>query len=222
MEYYWDGVSLYIEATNHPSDWANQLADACKAARWDDVFNLFKTFPHLDHRINACRPNGKSLYTPLHQAAYCGASEEIVRRLLSLGALRTIQNANGERPVDVAERKGHHHLLKLLKPRFKHHVPLGILLKIQAHFHQAIRSRIDEPLPNHNLRLPELEPLLELKEPAMWFPVPGMAGGFSYKLVQTGVNAKLVSDSWSRMADGSGQRHEITSRGWKLTDEGFV
>jgi len=56
----------------------------------------------------------------------------------------------------------------------------------------------------------------------MWFPVPGMYGGFSYRLVSIGVDAKLVSESWCRVVDGSGQRHEITSEGGRLVEEGFV
>jgi len=72
------------------------------------------------------------------------------------------------------------------------------------------------------LRLPELEVLLELDRPQMWFPVPGMYGGFSYWLESTGADAKLVSESWSRVVGGSGQRHEITSAGSRLVEEGFV
>ena len=101
-------------------------------------------------------------------------------------------------------------------------VPVGVLLKIQAHFHAVIRARIDRQLPDHGLRLPELEPLLELDRPHMWFPVPGMYGGFSYRLESPGVEAKLVSESWCRVVDGSGQRHEITSEGSRLVEEGFV
>jgi hypothetical protein len=86
----------------------------------------------------------------------------------------------------------------------------------------VIRGRIDHELPNHGLRLPELEPLLELERPQMWFPVPGMYGGFSYCLESAGVQAKLVAESWCRVIEGSGQRHEITSDGGQLVAEGFV
>ena len=127
-----------------------------------------------------------------------------------------------ERPVDVAERCGHRHLLGVLTPEHNHDVPSGVLLKIQSHFHKVIRGRIDEPLPDNGLRLPELQPLLELERPHMWFPVPGMYGGFSYWLESTGAAAGLVSESWSRVVDGSGQRHEITSAGSRLLAEGFV
>lgn len=139
-----------------------------------------------------------------------------------MGAWGTLQNARGERPVDVAERQGHRHLLDVLAPEPKHYVPFGVLLKIQAHFHAVIRGRIDQPLPDHGLRLPELEPLLELDRPQMWFPVPGMYGGCSYRLESTGVEAKLVSESWCRVVGGSGQRHEITPVGSELLEEGFV
>jgi hypothetical protein len=49
-----------------------------------------------------------------------------------------------------------------------------------------------------------------------------MYGGFSYRLESVGVEAKLVSESWCRVVGGSGQRHEITSAGSQLVEEGFV
>ena len=137
-------------------------------------------------------------------------------------AFRTLQNARGERPVDVAERQGHRHLLDVLAPQYKHHVPIGVLLKVQVHFHQVIRGRVDDLVKKQSLRLPELEPLLELDRPRMWFQVPGMYGGFNYWLETTRGRVKLVSESWCRVADGSGQRHEVTSAGNQLVEEGFV
>ena len=56
----------------------------------------------------------------------------------------------------------------------------------------------------------------------MWFAVPGMYGGFSYGFESFGVDAKLIAESWCRVVGGSGQRHEITSEGSRLLDEGFV
>jgi hypothetical protein len=162
------------------------------------------------------------LYAPLHQAAHGGAPVEIVQRLVGLGAWRTLQNARGERPVDVADGQGHRHLLGVLAPEYKHKVPLGVLLKIQSHFHGVIRGREEQLVREHALRLPELESLLELETPQIWFTVPGMYGGFSYRLEAGGVKAKLVSESWCRVAEGSGQRHEITSAGSQLVEEGFV
>jgi hypothetical protein len=113
-------------------------------------------------------------------------------------------------------------LREILEPVPKRRVPLGVLLTIQPLFHEVIRERIDRELPDHGLRLPELEPLLELDRPQMWFPVPGMYGGFNYRLESPGVEAKLISESWCRVVGGSGQRHEITSEGSRLVEEGFV
>lgn len=219
MDIIWDGITRAEMPDDSAATPRAELANAARAYDWPRVFELI-----AEHRqfSNSCRPGGKSLFAPLHQAAHAGAPVEVVNRLIEMGAWRTLQNARGERPVDVAERKGHQHLREVLEPVLKHRVPLGVLLKIQSHFHEVIRGRIDEPLPDHGLRLPELEPLLELDCPKMWFPVPGMYGGFSYRLASIGVDAKLVAESWCRVVGGSGQRHEITSECGRLVEEGFV
>lgn len=219
MDIVWDGVTQPDALNEDAANARIRLANAAKSGDWPTLLEILSTKSEL---INSCRPGGKSLYAPLHQAAYGGAPAGIVGQLIALGAWRTLQNARGERAVDVAERKGHHQLRAVLAPLLKHQVPTGVLLKIQSNFHEVIRGRIDQELPNHQLRLPELEPLLELDRPQMWFPVPGMYGGFSYRLESTGVDAKLVAESWSRVVGGSGQRHEITSEGSRLVEEGFV
>lgn len=66
-------------------------------------------------------------------------------------------------------------------------------------------------LNREKLRLPELEPMLEVRRSMFWFPVPGMDGGFSYWLDGEGDSARLISESWCRVAGGSGQRHELTA-----------
>ena len=96
------------------------------------------------------------------------------------------------------------------------------LLAIERHFHAVIRARAAELIDRHQVVLPELAPLLIAAEPKAWFPVPGMYGGFSYWLEGEGRDAKLVSESWSRVVGGSGQRHEVTAEGSRLVEEGFV
>ena len=219
MDIIWDGVTKLETLNEDAANARIALADAAKSYNWPMVFELISKDSKF---VNSCRPGGKSLYAPLHQAAYGGAPAEIVRQLIELGAWRSLKNAQGERSVDVAERKGHHQLREVLEPVLKHRVPIDALLKIQSHFHEVIRGRIDRELPNHELRLPELEPLLEIDRPQMWFPVPGMYGGFSYCLDSTGVDAKLITESWNRVVGGSGQRHEITTEGSRLVEEGFV
>jgi len=215
----WDGITRAETLAPEGVRLRNALADAAKSYKWTQVLDLLSKYGEL---VNTTRPGGSSLYTPLHQAAHGGAPVEVVQRLIGMFAFRTLRNARGERPFDVTERRGHRHLLGALAPEYKHHVPARVLLKLQSHFHAVIRGRIDQPIPDHGLRLPELEVLLELERPHMWFPVPGMAGGFSYWLEPTGDDARLMSESRSRMVGGSGQRHEITSAGSRLVDEGFV
>jgi len=215
----WDGITraeiLHPEALQIRT----ALADAAKTYHWAEVLELLAKYHDL---VNTTRPGGSSLYAPLHQAAHGGAPVEVVKELIGLGAFRTLLNARGERPIDVAERYGHRHLLQVLTPEYHHQVPTDVLQAIQSHFHEVIRGRDGEAIAHMGLRLPELEPLLELERPHMWFPVPGMYGGFSYWLESAGAHVMLVSKSWSRVVDGSGQRHEITSAGSRLVEEGFV
>lgn len=215
----WDGITHGDVLKEQAAKLRHALADAAKGYDWPEVTRLLTQHPEL---VNTTRPGGTSLYTPLHQVAHGGAPAEIAQQLVEMSAWRTLQNARGERAVDVAERQGHRHLLRVLTPVYQRSVPAGVLARIQSLFHAVIRGRIDGPLPDHGLRLPELEPLLELEQPQMWFPVPGMYGGFAFRLEAAGVEAKLISESWSRVAGGSGQRHEITSEGSRLVEEGFV
>lgn len=71
----------------------------------------------------------------------------------------------------------------------------------------------DEPVP-----LPTLGWDRASEEDAIWFPVPGMYGGFKVWNDDDG----LIVESWSRIVGGSGQRHRLTETGTELVDEGFV
>jgi hypothetical protein len=219
MEAVWDGITRAETVGENSAAVRQDLADAARNYDWPRVIAILAEHQEL---VNSTRPDGPSLYAPLHQAAHGGAPTEIVLRLIGLGAWRTLQNARGERPIDIAERRGHSHLLTVLTPEIKRRVPLGVLLKIQEHFHAVIQGRAKNEVQQHALRLPELEPLLEFDDLRVWFAVPGMYGGFRYRLEVEGVEAKLVSESWSRVVQGSGERHEITSAGSKLVEKGFV
>lgn len=92
---------------------------------------------------------------------------------------------------------------------------------IEGQFHDLIRQRVRE----FGLLCPEILPNLDSvstdeAEPD-WFPVPGMYGGFAYWLADPSTGRLMVS-SWSRMSQGSGQRHEVSARGFRLLEEGFV
>ncbi len=101
-------------------------------------------------------------------------------------------------------------------------IPEETIRAIQEQFHKVIRARAGDLIAEHNVPLPELAPLLESSKPKGWFAVPGMYGGFSYWLEGEGTSTKLISESWCRVAEGSGQRHEVTANGSRLVAEGFV
>ncbi len=213
----WDGITKTESILD--VQLRHTLADVSRDYNWPRMLELLSEHEML---VNATRPSGPSLYTPLHQAAHGGAPMDVIDRLIELGAWRTLRNARGERPVDIARKQGHQPLLPKLKPQYQRHVLVGVLLTIQAHFHEVIRERAGKLVDQNQLRLPVLEPLLELDRPEMWFPVPGMYGGFSFRLERVGVEAELVSESWCRIVDGSGQKHVVTSKGSTLVEEGFV
>jgi len=121
MDVNWDGITRAESLSNEAVQRRGALADAAKRYDWAVVLDLLAKNPDW---VNATRLGGTSLYTPLHQAAHGGAPADIVRRLIGLGALRTLRNARGERPVDVAARQGHQHLIGVLPPQLKQRVPL--------------------------------------------------------------------------------------------------
>lgn len=94
------------------------------------------------------------------------------------------------------------------------------LSTLQLHLHDLIRSRAGDQLDGHDRALPDL-----LNEPPsgrpVWFAVPGMNGGFSYRLAPDDP-PRLIVESWSRTVAGSGRRHVITADGWELVEAGFV
>ncbi|MDG3011291.1 ankyrin repeat domain-containing protein [Rhodococcus sp. D2-41] len=213
----WDGAGVALSGDDLQLQ--HKLADAAKRCDWAVVAAILEEEPRL---VNSTRPGGPSLFAPLHQAAYANAPVEVIRDLVARGGWLTLENARGERPVDVATRRGHNEAAAELEPRLARTVPYGVLAKIQQHFHEVIRGRVADLVEESRLRLPELQPLLETETCEVYFPVPGMYGGFSYCLEEEGVEAKLVAESWCRVAGGSGQRHEITSAGSTLVAEGFV
>lgn len=101
-------------------------------------------------------------------------------------------------------------------------VPDDVLAAIRSHFHRVIAKRAEEFRVVEKLDLPTLESCPRSERSAAWFRVPGMYGGFRYWLEGSGPTAKLITESWCRIMDESGQRHEITADGARLVDEGFV
>lgn len=212
----WCGITRSEDLHSVDRSLRIKIADAAKSYNWPELIDLLDGNTAL---VNCWRPGGHSFFSPLHQAAHGGAPAGVVRHLIDQGAWRNLCNAFGERPVDIAEAKGNTHLVDMLQPILLHNVPPGILSRLQDHFHCLIKERAGKLVGERHLRLPELSPLLEMEKPAMWFPVPGMYGGFNFLLEGEGSSAKLISDSWCRVCEGSEQRHVITSRGFSLVKD---
>ncbi|MEV5495132.1 hypothetical protein AB0M50_06990 [Nonomuraea fuscirosea] len=211
----WDGVTLRSTYSDKVIEGRDKLADATRDGDWSMVLDLLEAHPAW---INSGRVGGGSGYAPLHQVAWHGADTDIAHRLVAHGAWRTLRTAQGDRAVDIADRRGHRHLLAPLTPVIHHHLPAETLSSIQRHFHTLIHERAADLITDQQLRLPELETLTEQQNPACWFAVPGMYGGFSYRLT----GAELTVESWSRVVGGSGRRHVIDEHGARLVAEGFV
>ena len=94
------------------------------------------------------------------------------------------------------------------------------LQAIEQHFHTLIREVSLGLSDEHRVSLPTVSDLLASVDEALWLPIPGMAGGFSYCLNKD--KTVLTVESWCRIVEGSGLRHEITKTGYTLVAEGFV
>jgi hypothetical protein len=117
---------------------------------------------------------------------------------------------------------GRHHLVPLLTPQLSREVPVEQLQALTHHFHALIRQRASELVRQHALRLPELEPLLETQVRKVWFPIPGMYGGFVYWLDEIADRTVLITESWSRVVGDSGECHVVSPSGFLLLESGFV
>jgi len=183
-----------------------------KARNWDKVFTALKSFAvPLNRALLGVEPQN----AVLHEVAQAGAPATIVRRLLDQGAWRSLPNAAGDRPVDIAKREGHRHLVSMLTPILKRQVSAKALKAIQEHFHALIRKVAEPVLRKHPLRLPELAPMLETSDGTRWwFPVPGMYGGFGYYLELLHGSPALVTESECRIVGGSYMQCLITPYGF--------
>jgi len=93
---------------------------------------------------------------------------------------------------------------------------------LEARFHSLIRARAAEFGAACPASLPLLSASLVGEASAAWFPVPGMYGGFKYRLEADTSGMPLICESWCRVAGGSGQRHRVTLDGAVLLESGFV
>ena len=214
----WLGFTDPMLLTDEGRNIATRLADAARDGLWNTVFAILDADDSL---INLSRPGGKSGFTPLHQAAYRGesvAAAELVRR----GGWLSFRSASAERPFEIARRRGHGGLANSLVPPSEWQIPESAVRRLEIYLHALIRVRAEDLVQESGLRLPPVEPLTGMREPKMWFPIPGMAGGFSMQLLRAGDDPVLQADSWCRMASGSEERHWVSMRGVRQLDDPFA
>lgn len=207
----WDGATLRQTYRAEELRIRDQVADAARDGHWEQLFEI------LGHRVNRIRPGGKEAFTPLHQAAWHGAPADVARKLIDLGAWRTVRNARGLTPQDIAVERGHAHLAEVLTPVIRHPLEDALVKDLENQLHLLIRGRSAELVLAWQLRLPRLGPLTELTEPKLIFPVPGQEGGFSIELR----GDVLRVASWNRAVRGWAQIHAVTRNSIQLTDDGW-
>jgi hypothetical protein len=191
------------------------LADAAWSGEWQQVLDLIDSLTWLTP--NQWRPGGTSWYTPLHQAAWHGADRWVVEAMVERGGWLTLRTADGQTPQEIAVSNGHTAVADALTPHVAKEVEPDTLARLDWHLTDLIQSRIPPQL-RVELRYPTVEVLTEIGEGRLWFPGPGVEGGFAIELLRS----YLFVTSWSRDPGESGQAHVVTAKGFTLVEEGYV
>lgn len=224
----WRGILDPTHVRDDVVSASHRLADAAKDGDWSTVFGLLDD-PERRVDVNWWRPGGVVWFTPLHQAAWHGAPIDVVVELMARGALRSVTDAKGRTPYGVylsrakakgVGCKGNPMAREFLKPP-PSPMPTELVRVLDRHLAAVIDGRIRGVLfddPRKALRYPPVGILHEVPGQQLWFPVPGMYGGFHIVLRQDHLDVR----SWCRVAGGSGQAHRVTDEGATLVDDGFV
>ena len=93
---------------------------------------------------------------------------------------------------------------------------------IERRLHALMDQKVGELIGVSAVILPRLSAPADATTGPAWFPIPGMYGGFSFGWADRTGEPMLVVESWSRVVEGSGQRHHIDADKCVLVDEGFV
>ena len=175
----------------------HRLADAGKAGRWAEVFEV------LDLQwvsVNQSRLGGTSWFTPLHQAAWHGASVSVVTGLLDRGAFRALPPATAGRRTTSRPAAATPTCSTCCSPRTSL-TPNGpppstraaSVIDGRLRLPEGIADSYAKPL-DQCLRYPPVAVLPECPDERMWFAVPGMYGGFSIALMKGELPLRRVVD----------------------------
>lgn len=237
MTFVWNGVHDTSLLHEDVVSSGHRFADAAKAGDWSTVFEMLDD-PRQPVDINWWRPGGTAWFTVLHQAAWHGAPNDVVAALIQRGALRSLTDSRERTPYEILRDRdyqrsqagglvGHSQQSLMTSARYlkpaTSDLDAGDLYSLNRHLADLIDGRIRGRLfdgrdPRAVLRYPPVEILHEVPGSHLWFPVPGMYGGFDISLRGSVLDVK----SWCRVVGRSGQAHLVTTAGCILVDEGFV
>lgn len=93
--------------------------------------------------------------------------------------------------LDIARDMQATNLLSILAPVIHHPVPHRTIGRLQALFHEMIRADLKDA---DALILPDLEPLMELKHPEMWFPIKGPTEGSDLMVSYSNTDRMIVDN----------------------------
>ncbi|KAK3089772.1 hypothetical protein FSP39_006388 [Pinctada imbricata] len=160
-----------------------RVADLAYRYRWTELVKELKENAHL---INSCRlpvDGGTSpkMFTPLHQAAFGKAPQNVFEDLIKLGASKSLKTADGQTAYDIAKSKGlDEKVLKMIEVPQEISENEAVLKKMEGGLHKVILERAENLVKKNGQQLPQLPYLYEFG--SFYYPVPGMYGGFSVSM----------------------------------------
>ena len=142
-----------------------------------------------------------------HAAASHEAGESVIKSLVDKGAFLSLTTRKGETAFDIAVRHGRDEsVVNALKLPVNVTDNKDVIGRMETALHKIIQERCQFLLDEHGIQLPQISIMWEASEdPSLWFPVPGMYGGFRLEFE----GEDLVSLSWIRICGGSEMRHVI-------------
>ncbi|KAJ6261311.1 hypothetical protein Dda_3980 [Drechslerella dactyloides] len=222
----WSGGQITSTYNDSYVQARNKLADLAYAGRFDQALELIEKNDspnswrlRSEEEFASRPPTG---WTILHQAAMLPSSDlSHIERLISLGAYRNLRTLDThETAYDIAKRQGRSRdILSALKPVYRRKLDEQTIANLQRGLDEVIYSRVERLMNEHKFRTPPVEVLLELQGMHFWCPIPGFYGGFHIKLTDEN---KLETESFCRVAGGSGETHLIDPDGkWKCVASGL-
>ena len=195
------------------------LADYAKRGRWVSVLKMLHPDNHLIN-VNQSYPGDGSRSTVLHRAAELAAPDEVVETLLERGAFRSLRNADGRTPFEIASVTGQPPSMReLLRPEpspFAEEELIrldAIVANVIDHYIQPLFGTRDL---RKILRYPPVEVLHEAPGRELWMQVPYMMGGLRITLRDGHI--ELIGGY--RRFDDTGEVH-VTTHGFAVTTDGW-